>query len=427
MTGATVLLLPFAGTMLGPTLGFLPAVLMAVLCFDVISLYLLAGEFRDSGDRRILVTAWAYVLSLVAMLGYALAFPGVFSTEPPLASVPSVAPYLYILWHTGFPVLLGLAWAPWPARLTGSVQPSSRSRLLTVTLTAVGLVSVAAATACVTLADRWPVLIDGLDTSRMTTVTAPITLPLVLVSLILAREGLKHRTGPEKWIVLAVLVCICDLVLTYAASSRYSVGWYVGRGLTMVAAAALLIGMLASFRAMKSRAEFHAAFDGLTGLANRRNAHEILDRMIARANRATAPLSVIAIDIDHFKRINDKLGHAAGDTVLAAVGRQLTESVRSGDVPARVGGEEFLVLLPDTGLVEAHHVAERIRAALECLDIAVADRPVTASLGVAENRAGEGTAVDLLLRADQALYTAKRNGRNRVEGAAMPVRVRTRV
>lgn len=184
----------------------------------------------------------------------------------------------------------------------------------------------------------------------------------------------------------------------------------------MLAAGVLLLGMLASFRVMKSRAEFHAAFDALTGLANRRNAHDILDRMVARADRAQAPLSVIALDIDRFKRINDKRGHAAGDAVLAAVGRYLTESVRDGDIPARVGGEEFLVILPDTGLTEALMVAERIRATLASLDLPAAVGGVTASLGVTTRPAVESSATDVLLRADQALYRPRTTAATKSQG-----------
>jgi len=420
VTSFTIALIPVASEFVGPTVSFLPAVLTAVMCFDVICLYLLAGDFFDGGDRRILLTSWAYLFSLIVMLGYAMAFPGVFSADPPLASAASVAPYLYLTWHAGFPVLLGIAWAPWPTRFDRITARNKRRQRLFTTSSLVTAASVLLVAACVRYGPAWPVLIDGTDTSGMVKITAPIALPLVLVSLILVWRGVNKRTGPERWVAVAVLVCLCDLVLTYSAIYRYSVGWYAGRTLTMVSAAVLLVAMLASFRRLKTSAEFNAAFDALTGLSNRRNAHDILERMVARAHRSVRPLSVITLDLDHFKQINDRYGHPAGDAVLAAVGAALAHAVREGDVPARVGGEEFLVLLPDTGEDEAGQIAERLRFTIASLDIPEARGAITASFGVNSLAHPDAGVAELLDRADVALYQAKRAGRNCVETAPAP-------
>jgi diguanylate cyclase (GGDEF)-like protein len=420
----TVVLLPFGQAQLGPTVSFLPDVLAAVASFDVISIYLLVGDFRDTGDRRILATAWAYTWSIVAMTGYALAFPGVFATEAPLGLTPSVAPYLYIAWHAGFPLLLGLAWAPWPARVSQSTATVRRRRDVVVSMGVVSGVSVCTVALLLWCVESLPVLIDGLDTSGMTRVTAPIAIPLTLISLLLASKGLRGRTGPERWVGVAVLVCLCDLALTYAGNSRYSAGWYAGRSLTVVAAAVLLVAMLASFRRVKAAAEFNAAFDSLTGLANRRTADAALNSAVARSRRTGAPLSVLSIDLDHFKAVNDRHGHPAGDALLAATGATLREKLRVGDIPARVGGEEFLVLMPDTDEASARLVAERIRAAVAGLEIPEVHSPVTASLGIAHLNPFDLNGGHLLLRADHALYAAKEAGRNRVVCARPPARVR---
>jgi diguanylate cyclase (GGDEF)-like protein len=165
-------------------------------------------------------------------------------------------------------------------------------------------------------------------------------------------------------------------------------------------------------------AELRAATDPLTGLANRRSLNDTIKRMLAQAARSEGSLSCIALDLDHFKRINDRHGHDRGDDVLAAAATALTSTLRVSDFVARSGGEEFVVLLPDTGLDGALVVAENLRSALQAMAVPGVDAPVTGSFGVAVHPEDAPTAEDLLRRADRALYLAKRNGRNRVEAAA---------
>ena len=319
----TAALLPLATHPLGPKPSFLPAMLAIVACFDVMSVYLLVGEYRDTGNRRILAMSWCYVWSLVVMSGYTLAFPGVISAEPPLALTPSMAPWFYIAWHGGFPAFLGLAWAPWPGRLAAITPTPQRRRQALLSIAVVTGCSAAVVTVMTLLAHQLPVVIQGVDTSRMTRLTAPVTLPLTLLALVLARRGTRSRLGPERWTVVVILVCFCDLVLTYAARHRYSLGWYAGRTLTMVAAALDPLAMLATLRRAKSQAEHEAMVDPLTGLANRRSVDRDITLLIDFSRLTGAPLSAIAFDIDHFKAVNDRYGHAVGDAVLAGLGRQL--------------------------------------------------------------------------------------------------------
>ena len=145
-------------------------------------------------------------------------------------------------------------------------------------------------------------------------------------------RAVRGRAGPERWSSVAILVCLCDLCLTYSSHYRYSLGWYTGRTLTVTAAAVVLIAMLASFRRLKATAEFNAAYDGLTALANRRSAYDSLAAMIARARRTGTPLSVVLFDLDHFKQINDNHGHAAGDEVLRSVADTMRQAVRDTDL-----------------------------------------------------------------------------------------------
>jgi two-component system cell cycle response regulator len=161
--------------------------------------------------------------------------------------------------------------------------------------------------------------------------------------------------------------------------------------------------------------------DELTGLYNRRYLFAHLDELLARGGGEGVGVAVLMVDIDHFKRVNDSWGHAAGDEVLRQVARRAQDSVRSVDLVARLGGEEFAVVMPETGLAAAEAVAERLRAAIAgppfVLGRGGARLPVTVSIGVATTVAGGDDRDGLLARADTALYEAKAAGRNRVAAA----------
>ncbi len=156
--------------------------------------------------------------------------------------------------------------------------------------------------------------------------------------------------------------------------------------------------------------------DELTGLPNRRALQGSVDYQLTMSERSQRPLSLVMVDVDHFKNFNDTMGHAAGDAVLRVLGALLQELVRGVDIPARYGGEEFTLLLPDTDEEGALVVSERVRARLEAT-VVTEDVPkpckVTASFGVATTRGGESSE-SLFGRADQALYVAKEEGRNRI-------------
>jgi len=154
-----------------------------------------------------------------------------------------------------------------------------------------------------------------------------------------------------------------------------------------------------------------ATTDGLTGCANHRAFQEHLRRQVSTAHRDGRDLSLLLVDLDHFKKINDTYGHPVGDEVLRAVGARLRGSLRSGDLVGRIGGEEFAVLLPDTPLDVALQVAERGREIIGAIDEPVA---LTASVGVSSLPLLAANAEDLLSAADRGLYRAKNSGRDRV-------------
>jgi diguanylate cyclase (GGDEF)-like protein len=166
----------------------------------------------------------------------------------------------------------------------------------------------------------------------------------------------------------------------------------------------------------------HSVRDSLTNCFNRGHGLETLDGELRRARRSRQPLSILMFDIDHFKTINDELGHLRGDDLLRAVGAQLTRVVRSTDVRCRYGGDEFLIILPDTPLIGAQQVAESVRREMATLVMVAGGKtiPVTVSVGVAAAGPTELGVTAFIERADDALYQAKRGGRDRCGVSATP-------
>ncbi|MEE8421984.1 MAG: GGDEF domain-containing protein [Dehalococcoidia bacterium] len=241
----------------------------------------------------------------------------------------------------------------------------------------------------------------------------------------------------ERWPVAAGAVAAMLIIAAAVLASIAGRGPSVGGSTFGVALLALTVGLAtqvrldattslarerrlveagASLREASARLERLAVTDALTGVSNRRGLDERLAAEFNRSRRYARPLSLLMVDIDSFKRINDALGHAFGDVVLAEVADALRSNVRESDVVARYGGEEFAVVLPETSSAAAATVAEKLRAC-------VRERPMqhngkavgaTVSIGVA-SLSGESMGVGALVeRADQALYAAKRAGKDRV-------------
>jgi diguanylate cyclase (GGDEF)-like protein len=169
---------------------------------------------------------------------------------------------------------------------------------------------------------------------------------------------------------------------------------------------------IASSLGVLRQAERNAVTDALTGLGNRRWMTDMFERELTRAQLNSAPLCLMMIDIDHFKRFNDRYGHMSGDRVLAAVGAALREYLRPTDLVARFGGDEFAVLLPSLSLDQAQQTGERVRQRIAELSPESLADVVKVSIGIASRNA-EDDVLTLLNRADAALYDAKALGRNR--------------
>lgn len=223
-----------------------------------------------------------------------------------------------------------------------------------------------------------------------------------------ARRAAVLRMAEDCWNV-AGIADIGEERLAELRSERYDgMVWILGLDIAL----ALLV-LLVAKRYVRDELEFLASYDPLTSAMNRSSFHLVAGRLYWDSVRNGLPLCLVEMDIDHFKRVNDDFGHAAGDAVLREFAALVQGTVRRSDVFARIGGEEFALAVADATLDEAAALAEKVRAAVAERDFPAAGT-VTASFGVA--LLGDGESLEgLLARADRALYRAKAGGRNRVE------------
>lgn len=230
--------------------------------------------------------------------------------------------------------------------------------------------------------------------------------------LLFAAYLLPRRTA--YWTLVVVAACLTVIFAAGSGPDRFA-AWIettTSTALTLI----VILRVRAQADRLKQALAEQASTDPLTGLGNRRAFDEALEREVSRQRRTRAPLSLLAVDVDHFKQINDTWGHAAGDDTLIALGDLLPRLVRASDTVGRVGGEEFGILLPDCPAPQARARADALRA-----QVWAASRdwthPVTVSVGVATVPDSADALDDLVVAADMALYAAKEGGRDRVRVA----------
>jgi diguanylate cyclase (GGDEF)-like protein len=256
------------------------------------------------------------------------------------------------------------------------------------------------------------------------TACAALTLGGIAIALNASPSGRRLRTVVAAFGVFAIWMA-GRWVLTFAQAPMPSFMSAGGvHALTLLAYVVFVLVkdfsiLQDSVRCSLDEVALQARTDPLTGLLNRRALTELAQRAMAQAHRHGSPLSLVLIDIDHFKQINDAYGHAAGDAVLVALARLLGGHLRAGDACARLGGEEFLLLLPATSLAQARQVAEKLRTLIASESVEGGIH-FTASFGVCSTD-GVADFERLLHRADAALYRAKAAGRDRVECATEAV------
>ena len=296
------------------------------------------------------------------------------------------------------------------------------------------------------VATHWPRVARALDVLRITLLACgllvaitPVPIPwwglavtgiLIAVNITLVTLGVMVALKGNRyagyflagWVPLTICTTLRALQATGLAEIRYDVATFYALG-SIWEALVLTAGIAdraLSFRRERDIARHLAEHDALTGVMNRRASESALAELTQRAREGHGALAVLFLDLDHFKSINDRYGHPAGDTCLAAIARRFAAQLRSGDVLGRWGGEEFVALLPGATQETVHGTGERIRRAVETEPVMIdgISIPITVSIGLAVFDPSIENEEELLQRADGALYRAKSRGRNRVEELA---------
>lgn len=430
------LTLPYARTPLAQVPAFVPVYVASLVIIDLITAVLLFGQFGALRSPALLALASAYLFTATITVAYALIFPGLFTPTGLLGSGPQTSSALYMTWHAGFPLLV-MAYALLkhlrPEPQAGWLRAPARGPIAA----AVGLVLVAVVAATAVATAGHGLLPEFLDGHR-TTLAGRVMLSGIWLLTLLAGVTLWRRqphTVLDIWLLVVLGVWLFDLAMAAILNTgRYDLGWYVGRLYGLIAAGFLLILLLSEYSRhyaglVRMSADLSVAnaelwqlsvLDGLTGLANRRAFDTHLAEQIAIAQRHRRPLALVLLDVDHFKAYNDHHGHLAGDDCLTQVASALLGGCqRPADLAARYGGEEFALILPDTSLDGARHIAEGARAAINRLRIPHGCPPggaqvsISAGVTVMDGRP-PCSAAELIAAADALLYEAKRRGRNQV-------------
>ena len=421
-------LAPLAKTPLGEVVAFIPSYQASLVVLDMVTVALLLGQYFSFYSRAMFVLACGYMFTAVMTVVHAFTFPGLFAPTGLLGAGPQSTAWLYMFWHGGFPLFV-IGYTLLEKRGTG-LPPLRRPLALAVVAVAAMLTVVAGFVVLVTCGQTMlpAIMVGHTYTPLMISVVSSVWL-LSLGALVLLWLH-KPYSVLDLWLMVVMCAWLIDIALSAVLNhGRFDLGFYAGRAYGLMAASFVLAVLLVE-SGMLHKKLVHLTVrlrqltvqDALTGIANRRAFDGALDLEWRRAVRSGLPLSLMMIDVDHFKRFNDSYGHIEGDQCLRAVAGALQAAVaRSTDLVARYGGEEFVVLLPQTDAKAAGQVAERLRRAVA--DLSIENRAsdlgcVTISIGVAGIPApGPSNGRDiatLVQMADQALYEAKSKGRDRV-------------
>ncbi|WP_269509141.1 sensor domain-containing diguanylate cyclase [Burkholderia sp. IMCC1007] len=422
---ALAVTVPRANVALPAVEPFMPMCALTVFTTASIAAFFLGAQFTVTRQPVLGALGGAYAFTALAVALQLLTFPGVFAPHGLLGARPESAAWMWVFWHAGFPCFVMAALF---ARERLAHLPIDPNQTRWWTFALVGGPALAAALLCmlalnVTLppAFRPPrngavLPVNGIE------FIVWILNALALVAVLAAG---RLRTTLDMWLAVAVLACLTDTTLNLLTTNRFTVGWYVARVFSMFTPGVLVCVLAWEVTKLYQQLfEAHAtlirssARDGLTGAFNRSHFNDHFHTLFLQARRQGEPLSLLMVDVDHFKAYNDAFGHVKGDACLIAVANALAGAVRRPtDIVARYGGEEFAIVLPNTGARGARVVAEEAREAVLRLDLPMPGSAarLSVSVGCATVSQDELSTPDALIEAaDAALYRAKDAGRNRV-------------
>jgi diguanylate cyclase (GGDEF)-like protein len=423
---ALAAIIPFARVPLPKLAAFIPSYESALAINDLVTAVLLFGQINRRRSRAFLALACGYLFNATMIVLHALCFPCEFSATGLLGATDQTTAWLFVFWHGGFPLfVLGYALLPVQDQPSDYLHRSGNAILFSI----IGVVAAVAALTLLATAGHslLPRIIEnGNFTPMILSGVSPMLMVLSAAALF-ALWRRPERAAIDVWLMVVMSAWLLDLTLSaVVSSSRYDLGWYVGRSYGFLAACCLLIVLLFEMnqlyrrltealsvaQTLQEHLTYRAENDSLTGLPNRALFYDRLETAITRCQRSKKLMALFYLDIDHFKTINDNLGHAAGDDLLRSFARRLLQCVRASDTAARLGGDEFTIILENLASREAAQgFIDKLMAALR-RPYGADDLHATASIGIVYFAGGEIKADGLLKRADAALYRAKHRGRN---------------
>jgi diguanylate cyclase (GGDEF)-like protein len=383
---------------------------VASIAFQLTTALLLYGQWRAGRHPSTGFLAIAFAFSAIMTLIFVVEYPDLVTSGGVIPVVPSTVGYFAFAWQLGTYVLLGVY-----AATSQRLRPFDNGVWITAGVAGVfvlGLLLLVITSG----AALPPLAVDGHFTAINQLVLHPITLLIGVAALVSVVAATRLKRSIDVYAALFLAGLVADAYLLQVGSERFSFGRIGARLEVLIVSATVAFVMIRHVNLLyrqltteNRRLARAAMVDPLTGVANRRAFDVHIEGLVGSA-------VLLIIDIDHFKNYNDLEGHRAGDDCIRRVARALAANVlRSEDLIARYGGDEFAAILHDIDLDDAIHVAERIRRAVSDLAIPAGEAggTITVSIGVAAFLPGEDTS-ELVRRADEALYRAKSEGRNRV-------------
>lgn len=399
------------GTAPGPIApAFVPICATLWTVADLMTTFLLLSQFAVTGLRAFAFLGATYALVAIVSVPYIIFFPGVFAITGDLPYA-NVSPFLFFAAHLTFPLLVAAYHLHDPHLTKRSTNRAMTLGVAFAGTLAAGAVLIAVAVTCRHLLP--PLIAGGRFTPLLTMVLLPVVAALDVGAVVLICARARKLDALQVWLIVVLIAAALETLLDAGSGGRYTIGWYVGKVEVFAGACVVFVALLLEVSALYRRLGDLAMTDSLTGLRNRRAFDDYATWNIEVARRGGSELAFLVVDIDFFKRYNDRYGHAAGDVCLKRVADVLRASLgRAVDIVARYGGEEFVALLPGATATSARELGERIRSGVANLGIDHGDSAVasvvTVSVGVVHARSLVGVDTPgLFALADKALYRAK--------------------